>query len=110
MVRRLAEDYESLRVGDLSDPAAQPGLLPLNMRWTAPGHAGGRGAIFDPIEVVLTYKDEAIAIANDTEFGLAASVYPSDHERAMRVAPQDPFRVGRRQHRRILPDRAVRRC
>jgi hypothetical protein len=47
-----------------------------------------RDEIFGPIVVVITYKDEdeAIAIANDTEFGLAASVYSSDHERATRVA------------------------
>lgn len=44
--------------------------------------------IFGPITVVITYKDEddAVAIANDSMFGLAASVYSSDAERAIRVA------------------------
>ncbi|OOL32260.1 aldehyde dehydrogenase [Rhodococcus rhodochrous] len=128
VVRRLAEYYESLRIGDPFDPETQLGPLAVKRaldrteQYLASAVADGativtggkkpagfdegwyfeptlltnvtndmqvaRDEIFGPIVVVIKYTDEAdaIAIANDTEFGLAASVYSSDHERAMRVA------------------------
>jgi aldehyde dehydrogenase (NAD+) len=44
--------------------------------------------IFGPVMAVLPYDDEeeAIRIANDTPYGLAAYVHSGDHERARRVA------------------------
>ena len=47
-----------------------------------------REEIFGPVLVVLRFstEDEAIAIANDSEFGLAAGVWTSDIARAHRVA------------------------
>jgi aldehyde dehydrogenase (NAD+) len=44
--------------------------------------------IFGPVLAVLPYDsdDEAIAIANDTIYGLAGGVWSADKERAMRVA------------------------
>ncbi|MFG2630772.1 aldehyde dehydrogenase family protein [Streptomyces sp. NPDC048473] len=46
--------------------------------------------IFGPVLTVLTYRDEeeAIRIANHTEFGLSGAVYSTDTERALRVAQQ----------------------
>jgi aldehyde dehydrogenase (NAD+) len=46
--------------------------------------------IFGPVLVIIPYKDEAdaIAIANDSPFGLAAYVSSADRERAKRVARQ----------------------
>jgi len=46
--------------------------------------------IFGPVLTVLTYRDEeeAIRIANDTEFGLSGAVYSTDTEHALRVAQQ----------------------
>jgi len=46
--------------------------------------------IFGPVLSILTYKneDEAIAIANDTDYGLMAYVSSGDTERALRVARQ----------------------
>ncbi|QTH21121.1 aldehyde dehydrogenase family protein [Rhizorhabdus wittichii] len=49
-----------------------------------------REEIFGPVLCVIPYRDEAeaIAIANDTDYGLAAYVLSSDLERAKRVARQ----------------------
>lgn len=47
-----------------------------------------REEIFGPVLSVIRYdsEDEAIAIANDTAYGLASSVWSSDNERALEVA------------------------
>ncbi|QYX76625.1 aldehyde dehydrogenase [Streptomyces akebiae] len=44
--------------------------------------------IFGPVVAVIPYKDEdeAIAIANDSQYGLNGSVFSSDVERGLRVA------------------------
>jgi aldehyde dehydrogenase (NAD+) len=44
--------------------------------------------IFGPVLVLITYRneDEAVAIANDVEYGLHAYVYGADRERARAVA------------------------
>jgi len=48
-----------------------------------------REEIFGPVLSVIAYDgddDEAVAIANDTDYGLHGAVFTSDAERAMRVA------------------------
>ena len=47
-----------------------------------------REEIFGPVLAVLPYRDidDAVAIANDSEFGLAATVFGADVERAAAVA------------------------
>ncbi|MDE1991384.1 MAG: aldehyde dehydrogenase family protein, partial [Rhizobiaceae bacterium] len=47
-----------------------------------------REEFFGPVAMLFTFKDEdeAIALANDTEYGLGATVWSSDPERAERVA------------------------
>lgn len=49
-----------------------------------------REEIFGPVLSIITYKDEedAIAIANDTDYGLQAYVSSTNDERARRVASQ----------------------
>lgn len=46
--------------------------------------------IFGPVLCIISYKteEEAIEIANDSPYGLAAYVSSADHERAVRVASQ----------------------
>jgi aldehyde dehydrogenase (NAD+) len=47
-----------------------------------------REEIFGPVLAVIPYEDEedAIRIANDSEYGLAGSVWSADHEHALDVA------------------------
>src|SRR5690606_24261539 len=47
-----------------------------------------REEIFGPITCVLAFDtdDEAVEIANDSEFGLVSAVYSQDHTRAMDIA------------------------
>ncbi|WP_281689774.1 aldehyde dehydrogenase family protein [Pseudonocardia thermophila] len=47
-----------------------------------------REEIFGPVGVVLPFddEDEAVAIANDTSYGLAAGIWTTDGKRALRVA------------------------
>ena len=44
--------------------------------------------IFGPVAPVMTFsdEDEAVAIANDTEYGLSGAVYTSSHERGRELA------------------------
>jgi acyl-CoA reductase-like NAD-dependent aldehyde dehydrogenase len=47
-----------------------------------------REEIFGPVLSITTYstEDEAVALANDSEYGLSGGVWSGDDERAMRVA------------------------
>jgi aldehyde dehydrogenase (NAD+) len=53
-----------------------------------PGAAVAQEEVFGPVLVVLPYRDDAdaVAIANDTIFGLSGAVYGGDVERATDVA------------------------
>jgi len=53
-----------------------------------PSMAIAREEVFGPVTAVLRFSGEAeaLAIANDTEYGLVAAVYTADHARARRLA------------------------
>lgn len=55
---------------------------------TAPAHSVSQTEIFGPVATTLTFRtpDEAITLANDTRYGLAASVWSENINRAIETA------------------------
>lgn len=55
---------------------------------TAPAHRVSQEEIFGPIATTLTFRtlDEAVELANDTRYGLAASIWSQDIDRTISVA------------------------
>ena len=53
-----------------------------------PGARAAREEIFGPVAVVIPFRDEeeAVALANDTIYGLSGSIWTRDGARALRVA------------------------
>lgn len=53
-----------------------------------PGHALAREEIFGPVQVIIPFRDEeeAVAIANGTDYGLVAGVWTGNGGRQMRMA------------------------
>ncbi|MGH9064045.1 MAG: NAD-dependent succinate-semialdehyde dehydrogenase [Acidimicrobiales bacterium] len=70
-------------------PGDGPGYfyLPTVLAEVQPGARLLREEIFGPVAPVVTFRteDEALAAANDTEYGLVAYVYTRDFDRAIRV-------------------------
>ncbi len=69
-----------------------------------------REEIFGPVLCILGYDDldQAVEIANDTEYGLAGYVSGADLDKARVGGAPDPRRLGRDQPR-LRHERAVRR-
>lgn len=63
---------------------------PTVLEGVKPGMPIYREETFGPVASILTFRteEEAIALANDTEYGLVASLFTADQTRAMRVAAQ----------------------
>ncbi|GAA1224864.1 aldehyde dehydrogenase family protein [Kitasatospora nipponensis] len=67
-------------VGTLMDPVVLTDL--------APGAAIARRELFGPVVLLIPFdgEEEAVAIANDTPFGLSGAVHTGDIERGVRLA------------------------
>ncbi len=80
----LGKGPKVLMGGKAKDGFVEPTILDLADRTAVQA----REEIFGPVLSVLTVDsfDEAIALANDTEYGLAASIFTSNIKRALRGA------------------------
>jgi betaine-aldehyde dehydrogenase len=71
-------------------PAYAGGLFvaPTIIGGVKPGHTLFREEVFGPVASITTFRteEEAVALANDCEYGLAAAIFTEDGEKGERVA------------------------
>jgi aldehyde dehydrogenase (NAD+) len=83
------KDLETAAQGVLQDaPDGGNYVQPTLFAGVAPDHSLAQDEIFGPVQVVIPFdsEEEAVAIANGTDYGLVASVWSQNGARQMRLA------------------------
>jgi len=85
----LSEGAKMVSGGPVADPALKAGfyLKPTIFTDVRPNMKIAQEEIFGPVLSVMAFKseEELLDMANDTVYGLAAAVWSSDEERALRI-------------------------
>lgn len=78
----------TLHVGGSLGDAPTAYFAPAVLTGVTPGMRAYREELFGPVAVVyrVSTDDEAVALANDTDYGLGAAVFSADPDRASKVA------------------------
>lgn len=83
-------DLNTIAQGSIVDDAPSEGyyIKPTLFSPVDPQHTLAQDEIFGPVQVVIPFEDEeeAVAIANGTDFGLVASIWSNNGARQMRLA------------------------
>ncbi|MEL7211749.1 MAG: aldehyde dehydrogenase family protein [Pseudomonadota bacterium] len=83
-------DLETAAQGQIiaDAPAGGSYVAPTLFTDVSPDHTLAQDEIFGPVQVIIPFDDddEAIAIANGTDYGLVASIWSRDGARQMRLA------------------------
>ncbi|VBA42312.1 Betaine aldehyde dehydrogenase [Mycobacterium innocens] len=90
LVARALGDGATLATGGRRPPALETGFYyePTILTGAAPDAAIAQEEVFGPVVTVMRYRDddEAVAIANNSQYGLSGAVWGTDAERAVGVA------------------------
>ena len=85
-------DLETAAQGQIIADAPTGGsyVAPTLFTNVSPDHTLAKDEIFGPVQVIIPFDDDedAIAIANGTDYGLVASLWTTDGARQMRLAKQ----------------------